>query len=187
MKETIRQHFERVQKNLTRVIVVAGAVLVLGLAFQFPHTSLSRSFLHAIGVVLALAIPGLVFTGFMYRCPRCGASFRKLRIKQLGFRADPRMHWELWNECPRCRLSFDDPWARAPMAGKTPDRRKQSAGGSWREWLPLVELLTIAVALPLAAYCLLQRHLSIEEEAEILLAVTLSAAAFWIFLLWRLR
>jgi uncharacterized C2H2 Zn-finger protein len=44
------------------------------------------------------------------RCPRCEADFRAERVAKLGrWSMDTRGMTELWNACPRCGVSFNDP------------------------------------------------------------------------------
>jgi uncharacterized protein with PIN domain len=47
----------------------------------------------------------------VFRCPRCGTSYQKMRKEQAAqLGSDRRMYWDLWNACPNCQLSFDAPW-----------------------------------------------------------------------------
>ena len=67
---------------------------------------------------MVAAIAGVVFALIMipvfntvYRCPRSGANFLKLRKQQFGwFSGETRMFWQVWDTCPHCGISFDDPW-----------------------------------------------------------------------------
>lgn len=45
-------------------------------------------------------------------CPRCGSNFEQLRgelVPEEGKRAFWDI-WDIWDKCPRCGISFDEPW-----------------------------------------------------------------------------
>lgn len=108
---TIREHFQSVLKRTNYVTVLAGIAVIVAFLWRYPNATKQQSwgFFLAVGVVFGVAIG--IFTRIVYRCPRCHASFQKLRIKQLGrWPRDMRFFWQLWDACPQCHVSFDDPW-----------------------------------------------------------------------------
>ena len=108
---TIREHYELAFKRTKYGTVAAGIVVVVALEWRYPNVS-KQQFL-AIGLVMGVVF-GVVLTllgHFLYRCPRCHADFRKLRIKQMGrWNRDGRFYWQIWDACPQCLVSFDEPW-----------------------------------------------------------------------------
>jgi hypothetical protein len=116
---TIREHFQRFVKRVT-YIVVAGALLVFVLIhLQYPH--LTRLQNVTIGLLGGLPLAALLIVFFRgrFKCPRCGADFQKLRRAQVGRSAtDHRMYWELWDACPNCGVSFNEPYSRTAKRQK---------------------------------------------------------------------
>ena len=67
------------------------------------------------------------------RCPRCGTDFRKERLAKVGrWSLDLRMAADLWDACPHCGVSFNDPCPQLPsgspllggLRAHTPDWRE---------------------------------------------------------------
>lgn len=108
---TIREQYESVLKQTTYGVIAVGSVVFIAFIWRYPHAPRRQSGLLGLllGVVLA---PVLVMLGrVLYRCPRCHADFQKLRVEQLGrWHPDRRMYWQLWDACPQCHVSFDEPW-----------------------------------------------------------------------------
>jgi rubredoxin len=64
---------------------------------------------------------GLLSCGLFIRnrlcCPRCGTDFRQERFAKLGrWSMDPRGAEELWESCPQCGVSFDEPYVVPKIA-----------------------------------------------------------------------
>lgn len=92
------------------VTVVAGIAMVVAL-WRYPNATKQQSwvFVLVVGAVFGMVIG--IFTRVVYRCPQCQGSFQKLRIKQLGrWPRDMCFIWQLWDACPQCHVSFDEPW-----------------------------------------------------------------------------
>jgi hypothetical protein len=46
-----------------------------------------------------------------FRCPRCGTDFKMERRAKLGrISFDQRGPEEIWDKCPNCGVSFNEPW-----------------------------------------------------------------------------
>lgn len=109
---TIGEHFQRTRAYFTRTIVPVLAAWIAGSTLLFGE-GLSKMQQHvlAIGGGLVLFLIGLPFLIRRLRCPRCGTNFRKERFAKLGrWSMDSRGVTELWDACPHCGISFNDPW-----------------------------------------------------------------------------
>lgn len=108
---TIRKHFQLVLKRTNYVTIVAGIAVVVAFEWRYPNAT-KQQYLAAmliVGIVFGMTIG--IFTRVVYRCPRCHASFQKVRIKQLGrWPHNMRFFWQLWDACPHCHVSFDERW-----------------------------------------------------------------------------
>lgn len=102
---TVREHYRRKFERLKwTFIACVGAVAVIW-TFLYPHQSRLQSMEYGalMGVPAVLAL-WLVLRLKWFPCPRCGADlFRQ------GFR-EGRQFFEAIDACPKCGLSFDDPW-----------------------------------------------------------------------------
>jgi DNA-directed RNA polymerase subunit RPC12/RpoP len=108
---TITERFKRTEAYFVRLVVpiVAGWVAVLTLV-PLGIPKLQQQALAIGGGVLLLAISALLLR-HQYRCPRCGTDFNKERIAKFGRRwMDARCPADLWETCPHCGVSFNDPW-----------------------------------------------------------------------------
>jgi hypothetical protein len=109
---TIREHFQRFQRRATHFAVIVSVLMAVFINLQYPDSTPLRDLMAALGMGVVLAVVLLLVFKGRFKCPRCGADFRKLRRAQLGrFNRDTRMYWELWDACPRCRVSFDAPFS----------------------------------------------------------------------------
>jgi len=107
---TIREHFELVYRR-TKYTVLAVAAVPIVTAVMYLHVAtvplLAVVVITGLGIGFALRL----ITGWLFRCPRCCTDFEEERIKLLGRGSrDRRMYWVLWDACPRCGISFNDPW-----------------------------------------------------------------------------
>jgi ribosomal protein S27AE len=97
-------------------IVVASVVLAFAL-IELLYPGLTKLQSAAISFFSGILL-GLLLTVFFrgrFKCPRCSADFRKLRLAQFGrFSTDRRIYWELWDACPNCGVSFDEPFSTRP-------------------------------------------------------------------------
>lgn len=110
--ETIRRHFQRRQRAIPWVLAAVGLTSVAALECYRPEVIHRQAFL--VGVMLCVGISPflIIYMRKTYRCPRCGASFFGMhRMEKVGrFNVDMRQFWERWDACPKCGVSFDDPW-----------------------------------------------------------------------------
>ena len=108
---TIREHYQRVFDRIKYGSIAAAIAVVLAFQWKYPHLPKPQwlAFALMMGLVFSLLLATL--SHIVYRCPRCHADFRTLRIQQMGrWNRDQRFYWQLWDACPRCQLSFDAPW-----------------------------------------------------------------------------
>jgi hypothetical protein len=115
---TIREHFKRVFDRIKYGCVALAIVLVALTEWRYPH--LTRLQNAGIGLLLGVPISAilvLVLRG-RFLCPRCGTDLGKLRNREVRkkrrvrgrFSADRRLLWDVWNACPHCGVSFDEPY-----------------------------------------------------------------------------
>jgi hypothetical protein len=108
---TIGEHFNRTNAYFVRIMVPLGTAWVAGVVLFVTGIPKMQQNALAIGGGVALGLIGSLFIRNQLRCPRCGTDFRKERIAKLGrWSWDTRGTEELWNACPRCGVSFNDPW-----------------------------------------------------------------------------
>jgi ribosomal protein S27AE len=108
---TIRDHLKRTNAVFVRIMVplLCGWIVVVTLFLTDIPKPQRQAW--AIGGGVVLAFIGSMFIRARLRCPRCGSDFRKERITQLGrWSFDTRTTTDLWDACPRCGVSFDEPY-----------------------------------------------------------------------------
>jgi hypothetical protein len=109
---TIREYYELSWKRTTYGIF--ATVIAVEIAYCWCHPDMQKQ--HAVllawvlGGVGAVAHP-ILFHCFIYRCPRCHADFMKPKSKWMEpSNRDKRFYWQIWDACPHCHVSFDEPW-----------------------------------------------------------------------------
>lgn len=108
---TIRHHFKRTTAVFVRIMVPLLCVWVVAVTLFFTDIPKLQQQVWAIGGGVALAFIGSLFIRARVRCPRCGTDFRKEHIAQFGrWLFDTRTTTDLWDACPRCGVSFDEPY-----------------------------------------------------------------------------
>lgn len=108
---TIREHFRRFQKRVNNARVAVGLVAAVIFLWREPRGSQLAPYAFGAGFALAWLAVFALFLRKRYVCPRCGADFIQLRREMLGrFNPDRRLYWDLWEKCPHCGVSFDEPW-----------------------------------------------------------------------------
>jgi uncharacterized C2H2 Zn-finger protein len=108
---TIKEHFRRTRTLSVRIIVPVVALWAV-LADSYPlHLSKSERNTLVIGGGAVLGVVGSLLTVRRLRCPRCGTNFKKERFAKLGrWSFNTRGTEEIWDACPHCGVSFDEPW-----------------------------------------------------------------------------
>jgi uncharacterized C2H2 Zn-finger protein len=108
---TIAEHFKRTRTLSVRIIVPIVALwVVLTDSYPLQLPKGERNAL-AIGGGAVLGVVGSVFMVRRLRCPRCGTNFKQDRLAKLGrWSFDTRGTEEIWDACPHCGVSFDEPW-----------------------------------------------------------------------------
>jgi hypothetical protein len=115
---TIREHFRRRFNLIKNGLLAATFVMVGVLTWLYPHHSRLQVFIGGlILAILSLPIVSWAFRG-RFICPRCGTDLPKLQAAQLRqarrergwLNVDRQVLWDAWDNCPRCGVSFDDPY-----------------------------------------------------------------------------
>jgi hypothetical protein len=111
---TIREYYQRVQTWTKYVLAGVFITATFYIVFRYPKLPMWAYWVVGLGEA-AVAMPILlVFMRRTYRCPGCEVNLMQLRVQKLGRRTgDRRMFWQIWDACPNCELSFDEPWTRA--------------------------------------------------------------------------
>jgi hypothetical protein len=110
-RPTIREHLKRTRAYLQRITIPVAAAWCVGVAIY--ATGMSKPEQQALGVGggAIVLLMGWLFVRNQLRCPRCGTDFVKERAAEVGrLTFDPRAPEDLWDSCPRCGVSFNDPW-----------------------------------------------------------------------------
>jgi hypothetical protein len=106
---TIGERLKRTNAYFVRIFV--AVVMVWIAAVTVFVTGLPQQTAVAMGGSVPFLILWRRVVRRQLRCPRCSTDFRKERIAELGrWSTDPRGPAELWDACPRCGVSFNDPW-----------------------------------------------------------------------------
>jgi len=109
---TIREYFQR-SHGFKRLLLTVCAV-ILAVIIKWRHQDLTRIQVDALMGVLLLPIffaLGLTPIGRV-RCPRCGCDLKQLQSEQLGrMKRGTGKPWEVWESCPKCHVSFDEPYS----------------------------------------------------------------------------
>lgn len=114
---TIREHFQRAHR-IKRLVLTAFAV-VLGVLIRWRYHDLTR--IQADIFLLVLLVPILIALGLgpagRCKCPRCASDLKRLQAEQVGrMRGGSQKPWELWDACPNCHVSFDEPYSSRPSS-----------------------------------------------------------------------
>jgi hypothetical protein len=108
---TIGDHFKRTSAYHVRIMTPVLAAWIAGVLLFGAGLPKRQQQALAIGGGLVLSIPGWMFIRNQLRCPRCGTDFKRERFAKLGrWSFDTRGAAELWDACPHCGVSFNDPW-----------------------------------------------------------------------------
>jgi hypothetical protein len=107
---TIRRRLKRTRTIFQRIMV---PVVVLWCAsvtlYDTQQTELQRYAL-AVGGGSSLVWIAWLFAKDGLRCPRCGTDFKQERVAKVGrWSMDTRGAEDLWDCCPHCGVSFDEP------------------------------------------------------------------------------
>lgn len=110
---TIRKHLTLIEYSICYGAI--AVTLVIFLAWFSRHPDVSKD--QALRWMLWMFLPGsaaiIILLNLFYRCPRCNASFGKLRKQQVRWNPDRYrvlLVGETLEACPQCHVSFDEPW-----------------------------------------------------------------------------
>jgi hypothetical protein len=108
---TIGEQLKRTHALFQRIMLLVGVSWCVGVTFLGPNLTVSKRNGFAIVGGLVLVLVGWLLVRNRLRCPRCGTDFKKDRIAKLGrWSLDARGTTELWDACPHCGVSFDEPY-----------------------------------------------------------------------------
>jgi len=108
---TIGEQLKRTTALFQRTVMLVAVAWCVGVTLLAPNLPAAKRNGFAIigGMVLFLA--GWLLVRSRLRCPRCGTDFKKERIAKLGrWSMDTRQSTELWDACPHCGVSFNEPY-----------------------------------------------------------------------------
>lgn len=108
---SIREHFGRTWAYYVRITIPVMVSWLMAVMLFLPLLPKVEEYALAGAGAVAIQMLGYRLARKQLRCPRCGSNFKKERHARLGrWSRDSRMPWELWDACPHCSVSFDDPW-----------------------------------------------------------------------------
>lgn len=110
---TIRQQLKRTRALSLRILIPVVVLWVGYVTLYCDQLPALRRQALAIGVAVALMYIWLLFMKGSLNCPRCGTNFRQERIAKFGrWSMDARGTEDIWDSCPHCSVSFDEPYSR---------------------------------------------------------------------------
>ena len=109
---TIREHFKRTNVLFQRIFTPIMMAWVAGfILFATGMSKVERNAWTYCGLV-AMCVIAFPFLRSRLVCPRCGTNFKQERFAKLGrWSFDRRTAAEIWDCCPRCGVSFDEPYS----------------------------------------------------------------------------
>jgi hypothetical protein len=107
IRETIREHFQALQKRARYTSVVVAILVGAALFFWFPGTRQQAALCGLIAAIVLFVVISLYFRR-QFSCPSCKTDLLKLEKQQTA--ADGRRFWDSWDKCPQCGISFNDIW-----------------------------------------------------------------------------
>jgi hypothetical protein len=107
---TIGEQLKRTHALFQRIMLLIGVAWCVGITLLAPNLTAAQRNGFAIVGGLVLAFVGWLLVRNRLLCPRCGTDFKKDRIAKLGrWSLDTRGTTELWDACPHCGVSFNEP------------------------------------------------------------------------------
>jgi hypothetical protein len=111
---TIGEYLRRTRAYSWRFFILVAMVWIATVLLMGSGIPLMQRLRPGIGGVAVLSAVMFLIVWLVIRsrlrCPRCGADFRQERFAKLGrWSFDTRGTGELWDACPRCGVSFNDP------------------------------------------------------------------------------
>jgi hypothetical protein len=109
---TIRDHFKRTRGLLIRVGVPLAIAWIVGVDLYPSTLTKNEREGWAMGGGAALIIAAVFLIKERFKCPRCRTNFKHERWAQLGrWSTDMRNPEDMWDACPSCGVSFNDPYS----------------------------------------------------------------------------
>jgi hypothetical protein len=107
---TIGQQLKRTRALFQRIVMFVLVAWCVGVTLLAPNLTSAQRNGSAIVGGFALAFAGWLLVRNRLRCPLCGSDFKKERVAKLGrWSMDTRGTTELWDACPHCGVSFNEP------------------------------------------------------------------------------
>jgi hypothetical protein len=109
---TIREHFKRTSVLFRRIFVPIVMAWLGGFTLFATGMSNIERYAWIYGGVVAMCVIAFPFLRSRLICPRCGTNFQQERLPKLGrWSFGHRTAGEIWDRCPRCGVSFDEPYS----------------------------------------------------------------------------
>ena len=107
----IGEQLKRTHAFFQRIMLIVLVAWCVGVTLLVPNLAAAKRNGIAIGGGLMLFLVGWLLVCNWLLCPRCGTDFKKDRIAKLGrWSLDTRGTTELWDACPHCGVSFNEPY-----------------------------------------------------------------------------
>jgi hypothetical protein len=108
---TTREHFKLIAKRSQYILVAVMMIAALCLVVWREHlpTWLTPT-LSGVAIAVVLLPIWLAIGHFVFRCPRCNAFLNfKGQTPSRPYNG-PGTIWDRWDRCPKCQVSFDEPY-----------------------------------------------------------------------------
>jgi asparagine N-glycosylation enzyme membrane subunit Stt3 len=110
VRPTIRQEFKRTRQLFIRFSVIAAVMLIICVEYFAEPLSGVERYVIDIGAFLLMLAVVWPFIRKRFHCPSCGTNFKQARLAKVGrWTMDTRGAEDLWDRCPSCGVSFDEP------------------------------------------------------------------------------
>ena len=110
---TIRERLKRIEYGLGYGAVAVSLAVFFAWYSRHPGLSKDQAIRSMLWMFLPLFVAMSILLNLLYRCPRCHASFGKLKREQVRWSPDRYRILgvgETREACPQCHVSFDEPW-----------------------------------------------------------------------------
>jgi hypothetical protein len=110
---TIRERLKRMEYCIGYGTVVVSVAIFFAWHSRHPDVSKDQAIRWMLWMFLPLGVAMSILLNLVYRCPRCHASFGKLKREQVRWSPDRYRILgvgETRESCPQCQVSFDEPW-----------------------------------------------------------------------------
>jgi uncharacterized protein with PIN domain len=110
---TIGERLKRIEYGLGYGTVAVTLAIFFAWHSRHPDVSKDQAIRQILWIFLPLGVAMSIVLNRVYRCPRCHASFGKLKREQVRWGPDRYRLLgvgQIQKACPQCHVSFDEPW-----------------------------------------------------------------------------